>query len=264
MRKSARRSTYLLFVLLFSSAASAAPVLSLVAPPEKPYVGRTLVLQAIVSWEGAAGDFVIGPASFDSPDWADASLSSSEGYVSEGKNYYVQRIGLSPGKAGDFTFSGLSVPVMSPGELASGKPAVPALTLTAEPLSISVAEQSNLPAAIVIGVGISIAAVIALTFWILYRLRQRKLAGGAVPVQDERAAALHAARRHQLDGEYYEFYRALARAAAACVGDGSAQALSRKLEQRAQDVGYRGVVPTHEELSGDLKDVERYSRETAN
>lgn len=64
------------------------------------------------------------------------------------------------------------------------------------------------------------------------------------------------ARAHvcRVKGDFYEFYLSLHEAATlAC----ATPALTERLAQRAQDTGYRGFVPTHDDMEGDLRDVKR-------
>lgn len=66
---------------------------------------------------------------------------------------------------------------------------------------------------------------------------------------------VHAARRHRLDGDFYQFYLSLSRAAKALNLEGGS--VATRLEARAQEVGYKGVRPTEDEMDGILKDIER-------
>ena len=66
---------------------------------------------------------------------------------------------------------------------------------------------------------------------------------------------VHEARRHRLDGDWYAFYRALGRAMARLRPE--ADALTRRFEARANEVGYGGIRPTDDELDGAMRDAER-------
>lgn len=86
--------------------------------------------------------------------------------------------------------------------------------------------------------------------------RQAEVVIGGTP-QEQAREHLHLARRHRLDGDFYKFYQSLS-AAAKALEAGSAQAsLSPALDARAQEVGYRGVRPTEDEMDGAIKDLER-------
>jgi hypothetical protein len=76
----------------------------------------------------------------------------------------------------------------------------------------------------------------------------------ANPVFEE---ALGCARRHRQEGDFYQFYVGLSRAAGTLPADGHAPELAATLKTRAQETGYRGVRPTDDQMDGDLRDVER-------
>lgn len=106
------------------------------------------------------------------------------------------------------------------------------------------------------------AVVVVLAAVLFYLRRQRKKAAMATPVMsldEELTFLLHQARRHRLDGNYYEAYRSLYGLALKCQehnGDVPPPLLSR-LDDKIKDIGYRGKGPSESDLEGDFKDIEQ-------
>lgn len=96
-----------------------------------------------------------------------------------------------------------------------------------------------------------IAALAAALWW----RQRRQVASGheALGAAEAARALLHDARRQRLDGDFYAYYKALARAAALA----GASRLGAQLDEKTQSVGYRGVRPADEDMDGDLRAVER-------
>jgi hypothetical protein len=115
------------------------------------------------------------------------------------------------------------------------------------------------------GLGASLF-IAALVWWSVRRLRKRRplLAGSQVseepkpdtpcPVFEE---ALRCARRRRQEGDFYQFYVELSRAAEALPAEGQDPELAATLKTRAQETGYRGVRPTDDQMDGDLRGLER-------
>ncbi|NIA15493.1 MAG: hypothetical protein GWP08_15625 [Nitrospiraceae bacterium] len=96
-------------------------------------------------------------------------------------------------------------------------------------------------------------------WWLARRKRRPE---PAAPSSDESSLSavqdsLHRARKHRLDGRFYEYYTALSEAAADLSAKGESCELTAGLRARAQDVGYRGHRPTDDEMDGHFRDVER-------
>ncbi|MBI1319633.1 MAG: hypothetical protein GC168_11900 [Candidatus Hydrogenedens sp.] len=104
---------------------------------------------------------------------------------------------------------------------------------------------------------LGVALVLGLVAWAARRSRKPvEQAPGGTPAEQVQAR-LHQARQHRLDGDFYKVYLAFAEAAKILhplVGEGPAP---DALQRRAQEVGYKGVRPTDDEMDGVARDLER-------
>lgn len=251
-----KRFPYILLAFALSTAAFAVevPTLSLEKPPLTLRVGEPARVEVKVAWKGAVDAYTVLPAEAPKLEWGSVELISMEARAEEDGAAVVQVLEVTPSLAGDQDLGPVEVPVV----LGTDLSAPPAYTLQSEPLRLQVREAGRglplllLAAGVVaLGTGAGVLAV--------YLLKRRRR---AVPAQglsrdDQMNQALNQARRHQLDGLYYEYYRELARAASLANDGEAGAALAAKLEQRAQAVGFKGVRPTPDELNADLREVER-------
>ena len=105
---------------------------------------------------------------------------------------------------------------------------------------------------------LAVLSVCAVIFGFVFYRRLRRLSADA-PASGESSGldfteaqrGLHVARQRRLDGDYYGFYVELGCAAGLFDSE-----LSSGLNSRAQQIGYRNVEPTQDDLDGDLKKVE--------
>ena len=69
--------------------------------------------------------------------------------------------------------------------------------------------------------------------------------------------ALHKARQQRLDGQFYEFYVELSRAAGLVANGSEGRDVAVLIKAHAEEVGYKGLRPTDDQMDGDFGDVER-------
>jgi len=173
-----------------------------------------------------------------------------------------------PGKTGEFKTSEIRVAYLNPettaptetaahGTVPSDSGASP--SLRADPFNIVVwPDRSSVR--IFGGLGASLL-VLGVGWWFARRWRYRRPSASPTPVPaiDLPAVqeALHRARQRRLDGNFYEFYTELSQAAALPPLADKYPGLADLLKGRAQEVGYKGVRPTDDQMAGDFGDVER-------
>nr|AUN36964.1 hypothetical protein [uncultured bacterium] len=68
--------------------------------------------------------------------------------------------------------------------------------------------------------------------------------------------ALHNARRHRLDGDFYTFYRELQRLVKFVGGEVKSE-FGAKIDKRVEEIGFQNQTPTEDELEGIVRDLER-------
>jgi len=261
----------LVWALLLSSSAFAVPEVQVV-PCEKAYVGRTCQVVYEVTWAGEPDEYAILAAEIEAFDWGTARVSEVSATVRGGENVVRQVVELTPTAPGIHDMPQVTIPFVDkqaitqqaapePGpEAAKAEP--PALpTLQAETFRLRVV-PSNPLYWVMGGFGGLLALGVLLVVWRLLR-RSKGAAEPAqepVPTGDLQNAQrfLHEAKRHQVDGDFYRFYLALAGAAEA-VNPEDADTAS-KLKTRAQDVGYGGVNVEKHEADSDYRTVERALR----
>jgi hypothetical protein len=256
----------LVFALNAPFPAAAAPSLSLEQRDARAYTGQPFRVEARVSWSGDAGDFLVLPVELEQPERGMVRVVEMDAFSRNGMHTVVQTLEIIADEPGTFELAGLRVGLADgstfappPGQMeALASNLEPAEILTAPPLTVTVREPRGA------GwwgglLGLLAVLVVGLSLYVHF---QHRRAGDPMLVrrsdEDHLKVALHEARRLQLDGDHYTFYRRLADAAALlAVKDEEAAELAVKLRQQAQDVGYRGVRPTDDDLNGALRDVER-------
>ncbi len=114
---------------------------------------------------------------------------------------------------------------------------------------------------IYLGIAAIVATLLLVALAVLLTLKSRARRKADVVVvgtpQEQAREHLHLARRHRLDGDFYKFYQSLSAAAKALEAGSTQPSSVAALDTRAQDVGYRGVRPTEDEMDGAIKDLER-------
>lgn len=227
-------------------------------------VGEPADLTARIQWEGPPDAYAILSATTDPLDWARVDVRETAAETSGNTQSITQTVQVTPSKAGNFTFPALRIAYGTKEQLAAaaqtgGAESQPYPALSSEPFQVTVREPVQ-ARSLWLGGG-AVAGGLGAAVVVLLARRRRK----AVPVESRSPAdhaqdLLHQARRQRLDGNLYEYYRALAKAVEAIAGDEQARALATAMHERARRVGYQGVRPPDDDLDGDLREVERALR----
>lgn len=248
-------------------AAGAEPVLE---GPESAsgYAGYPLELVYTLHWDGQPGDYVVYPLEFDgidaAPGEADEAeadvpppltyhVTSTETRVRDGRPEVVQRLLVTARAPGAYTVPAVTVKYAPPDELDGPVRGV----AEAPPVAVRVRDYEKVRLAYTLA-GAGAAALVAVGVAMAWRARaRRRRSPGPAPKTplEQARELLHEARRHRLDGDFYAYYRALARASQ-LLGPGAA-ALAKRYEDRARAVGYQAARPADDELEGDWKELER-------
>ena len=217
------------------------------------------------------------------PEWGSVELVSVESVIRDGRNVLRQLVRVVPRKEGEFKLPEMKIPYISMAEAmaeaqkaAKGekqpenpdekpkeepKKELPTLKPADEVKFTAKIDRRPLVAACA-GAGFLLIVVVTVLIW---TRRAKRAAPVFQPdtgrsVSREATEALHEAKRKRLDGEYYEFYLSLAKAAdllSQAGGDDNDTRLASLLKARAENVGYGGARPTDDQMDLDHKDVER-------
>ncbi len=235
--------------------------------PQRPVarIGQTCFVDCVVSWEGDATKYAVlaaEPVENDPPGWQGARVVSVFARQTGEHFEVVQTLAAEPLEPGEFTFPEFSLKVAAAGEEALTPGLLnteSAIALRPEPLTVTVRPEPLVwPYLSGAAFGFCLAGGVAIWWW----LRRRRAAGSA-PQESPLASAqamFHEARRHRLDGRYYECYQVLTRLAERLSDAPGAAELTERMRTRARDAGYRGMRPNEDQLEGDFRDVERLIR----
>lgn len=258
-------ATALMTVLSFACGLSGAePELSVTRDEGPARLGQVYTIRCEVSWAGDAGSCAVLPAKFDAIDWGTMTVADVHGRVADGMNIVTQTIEIVPVKTGEHKVPELSITYLNPeatppAEKADSRTAPTdssaSPSLRAEPFTMDVVPARTFWNSGGLGASLLLLTVIGWRVAAHWRRKRRPISvcgGPAGPALDSVQSTLHIARQHRLDGKFYEYYQALARAAEPVDSQ-----LAFRLKAYAQDVGYRGSRPTDDDLDGDFRAVER-------
>ena len=231
------------------------------------YPGQALRVSYEVSWPGNAGDYAILPPLIESIDWGEVSILESVSFVRNHENVVSLGIEVVPAKVGEYEMPRALVQYVDrlvaaerAGESKTGvMPPDPENypALAAEGFAVVVKPDRR---GIWLSVGV-VGAALAACFagWFFYSSRTGDPLAVATPSAPAPTVenSLHAAKQARLDKNYYEFYRALHRAVGLIPATQDTKRLQANLHRQAQDVGYREVRPSDDEMNGVERDVER-------
>jgi hypothetical protein len=269
-----RRWVGLLAAVLLGCAAWAegAPEIRLQQPEGTVRAGEAFEVGVVAHWSGESSRFVVTPGELEAPAWGEAAWDRVEArQTADGTEltFFARFTAKEPGaisvQALHLNYidpSAPPAPALSPDPAAD--PAAPAPapvpvqhTLQADGFELQVRADYRWAYPYiflcVMGLGFVLALV---SIW----YGRRKSA--ATPQEDALAPwrtvedALHNARRHRLDGDFYKFYRELQRLVN-FVGAELKSEFGAKLDKRVEEIGFQGQAPTEDELEGIVKDIER-------
>ncbi len=241
------------------------PSLEVIVPERDPRVGEPYTVSYQVSWLGNARDFAVMPLEFESVEWGDATVRQAVSELRGDTLSVTQSLEVIPREAGNFDWPVVTIGYPNPeaatpkeNETPEANPSDPRVypTLRAQSLPILVRSPQNAPW-ISGGLGAFLVFSIFMAF-LVYTRRSRAIAVPESALTNEPTVeeVLHIARRHWLDGQYYEYFTTLIRAAES-VGKNSHSDLLKRLKSRAHEVGFGGAHPTEDELEGVFRDVQR-------
>jgi hypothetical protein len=252
---------------VLAGAVWAQPALTIHPDPQPARPGEPYRIICEVAWSGESAAYAILPAEVQEVDWGKVNVVRATSEVRDGINVVSQVIEIKPAREGTFQTPAIEIPFRSPGDVKqtvepespkhpSDPETLPKLRADQFPLLV---QPHTTPAWLPVVLGalffVGTAAMV-----LRYGRRKRPAAPApavAGPIVDRAAAeaALLAAKRCRIEGDFYRAYGELARAAG-LTGAGGA-VMAEELGGRAQSVGYRGVRPGDDEIEGDFKQVER-------
>ncbi len=236
-----------------------------VAPNTPARPGQPYAVKLEVSWAGSPDAYRIAPPEIPEIGWGEARLSSAYGEPTGDGHKIVQVIEFIADTEGAHSVPAIAIPYIdpadepqTPSETAAEREEAPELpTVTAAGFTISV-QKSRTRELIFAASGIALL-VVAAGFVALYRARRRALPSVRAPISGLALAreAVHAAKKHRLDGNFYAFFVTLRNGAVALRDSAEGARLHSALDEWANKTGYGGVQPTHDELDGLTKDYEK-------
>jgi len=258
-----QRFAWLVAVALTVAAAShGQPSLTVTRPEGSAHPNEPYAVVCEVSWAGDAAAWAILPAQVEAVAWGAVEVAKAEASVRDGINSVTQLVIITPVRTGSYESPEILIPYRNPEDLTPPETSAPATnptglrvdpTLKADPFILHVKPDRTL-AWVSGGLG-ALLLCLVLGGWLARKRRppvgHPSFEPTSTPSED---SPLYEARRHRLDGRPYEFYLSLTRALSAYPGEAE---LSSRLKERAQAVGFQGVVPTEAQLTEDYADVER-------
>lgn len=244
-------------ILAMAGSALGQPMLGAPDLPESVTAGEPFTVVYAVTWAGEPDAYRLHPPALDPEDGVEARVIRAEARAEDGLNHTDFLVEYRIAEPGETKLPALQIPWQEASEEAVESDA-PLVTLPA--LRPEKAEVTALPpranTSVYLWV-IPVVVVVAAASAVVWRLRRRAPEeAGHSPleaVQEE----LHAAQRHRLDGDHYQFYQALGRVLAVVATDDESKRLRERIERRVRAVGYQGYAPSDDDLTGDARDTER-------
>lgn len=237
--------------------AAAQPALRTEAPAAPLRPGQPALLRLVITWEGTPNAYIVFPPEFTTPEWASRAEVRTRAYADDRSYTVVHEIEIIPREAGEYQIDALRVPYSQNAADARGGilQGDPPYVLRADPLTLHVRPGRSRTQILALT---ALPLALAATGGAILAWRRRKPAATAHTGPREQAqAALHHARRHRLDGDFYKFYQGLAQAAAILAAHGGDPALAERLRRESQSVGYQGLRPTDDAMDAEVRELER-------
>lgn len=256
---------WLCLAAIVAAPAWAAPNLQMI-PPESAEAGVPFVVEYVFSWTGEPADWAIAPPALDEITWGAARVLDSRTSQTDGRNQLIYRVEFLADQPGQYTLPAAEFEYFRPEAALPPRASAEAVppsrsaypTLRSDPFPLEVRPKRTFSWMLGgLGALFVLSTISALTaLWILVRRRNRAAAqnaqAGAPP-----ETPLQRARRFRYDGDLYGYYQALLAATANLPQTDDASIVRRRLEERANAVGYKNERPSDAELDGDERDVAR-------
>jgi hypothetical protein len=252
--------------VVVSVAAGAQPELEVTPGPSAVSVGEAFRITCEVSWSGSPDDYIVLLAEMEPLEWGDVTLLPSMAFVRDGRNVIVQTVEIVAKQVGEVEVPAILIPYLRPEDIQKPeKPDTPMHLnasdappkLRADPFPLLVQPHTT-PAWLFGVLGALFFCALAFLGW---RFRSRR-GIEVTPVDShghiDNAAVnryLEQAKRKRLEGEFYGAYRDMA--AAAELLKARDPDLAARLTARAQEIGYRSIRPTDDEMDSDFRTIDR-------
>ena len=256
---------FLCLAALAAAPAWPAPKLEIL-PPESAEAGKPFLVEYVFSWTGEPAAWSIATPVLEEFTWGFARVVDSRTSQNAGRqriSYRIEFIAPEPGQytlpAAEFEYFRPEAALPPRASAETDPPSRSAYpTLRTDPFPLEVRPKrtfswmlGGLGALLVLS---TVSVLIAL--WILVRRRNR---ADALETRNPAPAEspLQRARRFRYDGDLYGYYQALLALTANLPQTDDASMVRRRLEERANAVGYKNERPSDAELDGDERDVAR-------
>lgn len=244
---------------LGTSAAFAVPTLKTTAQPGNAVLDSPYSVVYELSWDGDPAAYSSVPPSLSFDDWGSISGISTTTDVVEGRNVIRHTLSILPNSVGEFTIPETPIAYFSKADLPkpdeNGETAdyeYPNLLATS--LNVSVREPSDymLNAVVILGLGI-VSFTCAFVF---YRRNAVRIAQASDYLEMTVPSMIHDAKKHRLDRDYYAFFQGLLRGAGLLRNNSQRSALQKRFEDLAMSAGYKGFVPSDEDMDKAVESLE--------
>ena len=257
--------TFLLTLVVITgqcfSSLKAEPVVSIVFESSQCYVGTPNVIIYQISWIGDPDDFVVLPIEIPEISWGEIAYGSVKSYQDDDAWIIQQQLALTPHVEGEFILPEVRVGYVSANELPDGLINLDeALDINTHYLVVDAVNVVSMQpvSAWVVALPIVGVLVIGVVFaFLVWWRRSTSIDLPPVSRQQKAMQDLHQAQRLRLDGDYYAMYLLLSRIVNDFGNQSEDTLLINRLKETTQAVGFQGKRPSEDELSGDIRDVER-------
>ena len=250
-----------LFFVMICAYGTAEPTVSLLPVPDQAVLGEVYPLEVELSWQGASDQYSSIAPQLTLSDWAEVNSVKTTTRSAGEQNTIRHTVQIRPLQAGQFTIPELLVPYFTPQpeETAVKADSDPVLytTLSAGALTIHVIESSD--SFVYLMSLVAIFLIMGALVWAYYR-RQRVQVASTGHIEYTVPGIVHEAKKHRLDGYHYKFYQILLRGAGLLQDSPEKKQLQVKFEELTLATGYKGLVPTDEDMDGAIRDLEQVHR----
>jgi len=228
-------------------------------------VGEPVKVAYTISWSADGSGYRIPPPNPPDLPWAETTLVRTESRRVSGRQLIEHVFALIPREEGAFEVPSIAFEYSSLQEPPTAEARPPEqpdasnalMPLRAPPVPLEV--KGPLPRASAALLVTALLACLLVGWFFVVRGRRRSAAGfesldgraATAPDMEASSEKLIAAAQCRLEGDAYGFYTHLAEATIGNAG------LVERLKRRAEDVGFRNIDPTPDEMDSDYRAVER-------